>query len=263
MARSFSVAVAPTGARRSKADHPALPVTVQEIADTAVTCFDAGADMLHLHVRRSDGRHSLDVGQYREAIAAVAETAPNLAIQITTEAAEIYDVPDQLACLRQLAPRAASVSVREMARDEATAKRLYVHAAEAGTDIQHILYSADDIALLRTWTETGIVPKSMRSVLFVLGQYIPPVAGRPSDLLPFLSAAEKLDLSWSICAFGRNELACARAALQAGGNVRVGFENNTRLPDGRPARDNAELVALTVKEGLSLGLSHPPARKVA
>ena len=263
MARVFSVAVAPTGARRSKADHAALPVSSGEIAATARSCFDAGADTLHLHVRRNDGRHSLDAGRYRDAMAAIAEAAPDMAIQITTEAAGIYDVSDQFSCLRQLSPEAASVSVREMAQDEATAKKLYAFAGEAGTDIQHILYSVGDIARLRTWTDTGVIPKYMRSAIFVLGQYTPPVAGRPEDLLPLLSGATKLDLNWSVCAFGQDELACASAALKAGGNVRVGFENNTQLPNGRPARDNAELVALTVNEGLSLGLSHPPPRKAA
>ncbi|MGB0967112.1 MAG: 3-keto-5-aminohexanoate cleavage protein, partial [Halocynthiibacter sp.] len=62
-------------------------------------------------------------------------------------------------------------------------------------------------------------------------------------------------LDWTICAFGPNELACARAALQAGGNLRVGFENNLHLPDGTLARDNAELVSLAVNEGRALGLT--------
>ncbi|MGH6903418.1 MAG: 3-keto-5-aminohexanoate cleavage protein [Geminicoccaceae bacterium] len=54
------VTVAPNGARRTKTDHPDLPITPAEIARDAAWCADAGASVLHLHVRAGDGRHSLD-----------------------------------------------------------------------------------------------------------------------------------------------------------------------------------------------------------
>lgn len=61
--------VAPTGARRGKADHPALPVSIPEIVATAVACFAAGARAIHAHVRDAGGLHSLDPGLYRELLA--------------------------------------------------------------------------------------------------------------------------------------------------------------------------------------------------
>ncbi|MGB0901494.1 3-keto-5-aminohexanoate cleavage protein [Halocynthiibacter sp.] len=255
MSREFTVTVAPNGARRTKKDHPALPMTTAEIAETARLCFAAGAGEIHLHVRDDDGRHSLDTGRYQDAMAAVAQSAPGMAIQITTETAGIYDVTAQFNCLQQLTPAAASVSVREMARDEDTARRLYRFAHEAGTKLQHILYNKDDIAQLAHWMDQGVVPSDMGTAIFVLGQYIPAVHATPADLDVFLTASHALDLDWTICAFGPNELACARAALQTGGNLRVGFENNLHLPDGTLARDNAELVSLAVKEGRALGLT--------
>jgi 3-keto-5-aminohexanoate cleavage enzyme len=54
------VIVAPTGARRSKADHAGLPITPDEIAAEAARCCAAGATVLHLHVRDEDGAHTLD-----------------------------------------------------------------------------------------------------------------------------------------------------------------------------------------------------------
>ncbi len=254
MGHTFSVTVAPNGARRGKADHPALPVTTDEIARTAAKCYDAGAQAIHLHVRDEAGQHSLDAGRYREAISAIHNAAPDMAIQVTTESAGLYEVESQYDCLRQLTPDAASVSIREMARNEAIAKHLYAFCAEAQTQVQHILYNQSDISQLRSWVKQGVVPKTMRSAIFVLGQYSPPVHGRPEDLQHFLDASIDLNLDWTICTFGPNELACARAALQAGGNLRVGFENNLLMPDGSPARDNAEIVALTVNEGRKLGL---------
>ena len=63
--------VAPNGASKTKADHPALPMTSEEIAACAAACAEAGAAMIHLHVRDRQGGHTLDVGTYRAAIKAV------------------------------------------------------------------------------------------------------------------------------------------------------------------------------------------------
>jgi len=257
MVRPFSVMVAPNGARRRQSDHAALPMTSEDLAVTAKACNDAGASAIHLHVRDAEGNHSLDAGRYRDAMAAVSDHAPAMDIQVTTEAAGVFDVPAQYACLQQVLPDAASVSIREMARDVDTARRLYAFAAEAGIGLQHILYSVQDVENLRDWMGQGIIPKHMTSAIFVLGQYAPPVLAQPDDLLPFLKAACDMNLDWSVCGFGQHELACAHAALTRGGNVRVGFENNTQMPDGTTARDNAALVALAVQEGLKLGLAHP------
>ena len=254
MSGKFSITVAPNGARRSHADHPALPVSVAEISQTAKACFAAGADCIHLHVRDTQGRHSLDAGRYKEAIAAIKQAAPAMTVQITTEAAGIFDVPAQYACLKQVRPKAVSVSVREMARDVVVAAKLYGFAAEAGIDLQHILYNAKDVALLDEWQQSGIVARALNSVLFVLGQYNPPVLAEPQDLAGLLDATADMGFNWTVCAFGKNELACAREALKHGGNIRVGFENNMQLPDGSVATDNAQLVTLAVQAGMKLGL---------
>jgi uncharacterized protein (DUF849 family) len=263
VSRVFTITVAPNDARRGKVDHPALPISTEEIARTAKMCFDAGADAIHLHVRDKDGRHSLDAGRYRGTISAISTSAPLMAIQVTTEAAGIYDVPAQLACLEQLCPDAASVSVREMACDPDVAARLYAFADEAEIDLQHICYDLADVATLKRWQESGLVSKTLNDVLFVLGKYTPSVVARPSDLDPFLHAIAGWALNWSVCALGGNEAACLRYALEQGGDVRTGFENNIQLPNGQPARDNSELVAISRKAGLSLGLTpslHPEPR---
>src|SRR6056297_1604958 len=74
--------VAPNGARRTKADHPALPMALPEIVETARDCAAAGADGLHLHLRDGEGCHVLDAGLYREAFAELRLTVPQMALQI-------------------------------------------------------------------------------------------------------------------------------------------------------------------------------------
>ena len=70
------ITVAPNGARLQKSDHPAVPLSVDEIASTAAACWASGADALHLHVRDAQGKHSLDAGRYRAALDAIGELAP-------------------------------------------------------------------------------------------------------------------------------------------------------------------------------------------
>jgi uncharacterized protein (DUF849 family) len=236
--------VAPNGARKQKSDHPAVPLTIPQITQCADDCFRAGADALHLHVREKDGTHSLDPMIYREALDALHEIVPDMPVQITTESAGIFDVETQLYCLKSLHPAAASISIREISRDPNLAPNVYGVCHEADTKVQHILYDISDVARLRDWIAKGWIPASMNSVIFVLGTYQPKVLARPNDLHMFLDATKDIQLDWMICAFGQDELACARKALEMGGDLRIGFENNIQLPDGSPAKDNAQTVAL-------------------
>ncbi|CUH76298.1 3-keto-5-aminohexanoate cleavage enzyme [Tritonibacter multivorans] len=240
------VMVAPNGARRTKADHPALPMTLSEIVETARSCHAAGAQALHLHVRNDDGSHSLDAGRYREALAELAEAVPQMKVQITTEAAGIFDVSAQVQCLTEVAPRWASVSVREVARDVELAPSLYAACAEMACEVQHILYDVDDIKLLQQWQQRGIVRPGQDSVLFVLGRYSAGQVSSPADLRPFRASLPGV-ANWMVCAFGPDEHACLAAAAQEGGALRVGFENSLTAEDGNPHADNAASVAALLK----------------
>ena len=241
------IMVAPNGARRTQADHGALPVTLPEILANARACHDAGAQGLHLHVRDASGAHSLDAGRYREALDELARAVPDMRLQITTEAAGVYSVNQQLACLRQLRPGWASVAVRETARDPDLAPRVYAACADMGCEVQHILYDTDDIALLQDWQSRGIVHPEQTSVLFVLGRYSAGQISDPSDLSPFLTALPDAP-QWMLCAFGPREHACLVHAARLGGNLRVGFENSLVDATGSPHADNAASVASLIQQ---------------
>ena len=247
------LAVAPNGARKTKADHPALPMTPEEIAATAARCRDAGAAMIHLHVRDPEGRHSLDVETYRTAITAVrAAVGRDLIVQVTSEAVGIYGPEEQMQMVRALKPEAVSLAVREIVPDAASeggAAEFLAWVAAERILPQYILYSDEDLMRFDDLIARGIVPGERQVVLFVLGRYTKGQTSEPRELMPFL-AANARDHLWSVCAFGPRETACAVAAAALGGHARVGFENNLHLPDGSLAPDNAALVA-AVAEGLT------------
>jgi uncharacterized protein (DUF849 family) len=240
--KPYKLTVAPNGARLQQSDHPALPISISQTVQTAIACHGVGADEIHLHVRNADGSHSLDAGQYGEAISELATVVPDMSVQITTESAGVFDVAVQLECLQKLRPKAASISVREMARDADLAKRAYAVCADAGTQVQHILYSPECVAQLLAWRQAGIVHAAQNDVIFVLGHYNPPVLAVPDHLDTFLKTIDGHGIIWSACAFGKNEHACLSYAIARGGNIRIGFENNHQSADGTPFADNAASI---------------------
>lgn len=242
------IAVAPNGARKTKVDHPALPISPDELGREAAACRAAGAAMIHLHVRADDDTHSLDVDRYRAAIAAVRrEAGSDFIIQVTSEAVGRYTPAEQRAMVQTLRPEAVSLAVRELCPDAS-----YETDFAAFTDWmrresvhpQYILYDADDVRRFAVLRRRGIVAGESAFVLYVLGRYSKSQTSEPTDLLPFLDAtrAEGAAWHWAVCAFGPKEGACALTAAALGGHCRVGFENNLALANGETASDNAALV---------------------
>jgi 3-keto-5-aminohexanoate cleavage enzyme len=248
------VMVAPNGARRTKADHANLPITPAEIAREASRCAEAGATVLHLHVRDEDGCHSLDPELYRAATLAVrAALGERIVIQITTEAVGRYRPAEQMAVVRELRPEAVSLALGELIPDdgdlgETTAFLAWLRRERIAP--QYILYAPCEVARFHDLRRRGVIPQRRPLALFVLGRYADRTEAQPQDVLPFL-AAHDADCPWSLCAFGAREHACVLTAAGLGGHVRVGFENNLWLADGRLAASNAELVT-QVAAGASL-----------
>ncbi len=259
------VTVAPNGARKTKADHPALPISPADLAAEAVACQKAGASMIHLHVRDENDGHSLDTGRYRDAMAAIGETCgEDLVIQITTEAVGIYSAEEQMAVIRELMPPSASLAIRELVLEgrEDAARDFFAEITEAGVLPHYILYSAEDLVRFQRLVETGIVPADKGLLLFVLGRYSEGQVSSPSDLLPFLQHL-RIGLPWSVCAFGHLEHAAVSTAVAMGGHVRVGFENNIYLKNGEVANGNADLVTQIADVSRAVGRPLASAGEIA
>jgi 3-keto-5-aminohexanoate cleavage enzyme len=238
------VMVAPNGARRTKTDHPNLPITPAEIACEAELCCAAGASVLHVHVRDHAGHHSLDPDLYRAAIDAVRQTlGERMVVQITTEAVGRYSPAEQMAAVRALRPEAVSISLAELVPDDETdqAATFLEWLKRERIAPQYILYAPDEVARLHDLRRRGVIPQRRPLALFVLGRYAARTEAQPSDLLPFL-AAHDAECPWAVCAFGRGEAACVLTAAGLGGHARVGFENNLWLAAGAVATSNAQLV---------------------
>ena len=252
----FIVAVAPNGARKTKADHAALPVTADEIARDAAACHAAGAAMIHLHIRDKSGKHLLDAEAYRAATAAIRrEAGQDLIVQITTESVGIYLPGYQMAMVRDARPEACSVAIREIVPGppaEREAASFIAWMAKEGVVPQYILYTADEVRRFAELRQRGVIPGTAPFVLYVLGRYSANQTSDPLDLAPFLAAAPR-DWHWAVCAFGAKEGTVALTAAVLGGHSRVGFENNLLLGDGTAAPGNAALVEQARRWAAAIG----------
>ena len=252
---------APNGARRDYADHPAIPLTAKESAESAARLADAGVSVLHLHVRDREGRHSIDPTLYRDAIGAVRKSVGDrLVIQVTSEAVGQYSPAEQMAMVRELRPEAVSLGLRELCPDEAAepeAGRFFTELRKNGTWPQYILYSVDDLRRFERLRRAGFFGEDQPFCLLVLGRYSAALEGDPAELGSMLEAVDLTGTPWAACCFGRHEHLAMLAAAEAGGHVRLGFENNLTMADGSIASDNVALIEQFVE------ISAPVGRRLA
>ncbi len=245
MQNPLMIAVAPNGARKTKKDHPALPIHPKELGETAKACLRAGACMIHLHVRDKNNGHSLDPYLYKEAISAIQDAVgDNLIVQVTTEAVGIYQPEQQIQAVKKVRPEAVSVALREFCPDasyEKAAGEFFQWMYKERISPQYILYDLEDLGRFKAYCKCGLVPGNSHTILLVLGRYTLNQQSDPKDLDPLLTAIPE-DSNWWLCAFGKNESACMTRVIDSGGHCRVGFENNLYLSTGEIATDNAESV---------------------
>jgi 3-keto-5-aminohexanoate cleavage enzyme len=253
------IAVAPNGARYSKADHSALPISPKELAHTARTCLEAGAAMIHLHVRDDQGKHTISSRYYIPAIAAIRkEVGSRMIIQATSESAGIFNRHQQMQAMTELMPESVSIALRELIPDSATDSAAEAEACtfltrleDAGTLIQYIIYTPGELDRYQHLCDAGVIPGQRHMLLFVLGRYSETLA-QASDLDTFVTAY-KGKAAWMCCGFGKNEQSIMTRAAQLGGHARVGFENNMQRADGSMVADNSQLVTLTAEAALGCG----------
>jgi 3-keto-5-aminohexanoate cleavage enzyme len=251
--------VAPTGPESTKADVPALPVTVEEVAAAARDCRAVGAAVLHLHVRDADTRPTLDLGRVRDVVAAVREST-DLVVQLSTGA--VTDpVAARLAVL-DAEPDTASLALGTVTVGRDVFSDPWDLIVELHTRMQQRAivpaYEVFDLRQLATLTrlldEYGAPYGGHVHVDLVMGVPggMPGTAEALTACLPFLPEGA----SFAATGVGRTSLPVMLVALSAGGHLRVGMEDTLTYAPGVPVRDNVQLVARAA--GLARIAQRPP-----
>lgn len=253
------ITVAPTGAESEKSAVPALPVTLEELVTTARQCEQAGASVIHVHIRDAGARPTLDLGRLKAAVEALREST-SLIIQLSTGGAVSDGFAQRLAVLGA-APDACSLTCGTVNfGDEVFSNpwpfmcELYARTQALGIVPEFELFDLGHVTALRRLLEK-FGPPAGGHVHCDLVMGVP--GGMPGDAATLVAAAAALPAgaTWSATGIGRASLPVMFAALAAGGHLRVGMEDTVTFSRGRPAESNAELVS---RAAAAAGLAQRP-----
>lgn len=280
-----------TGSIHTPSMSPHLPVTADEITDSAIGAAEAGAAIVHLHARDpKDGRPSQDPALFRAFVPRI-KAASDVVINITTGGAPTMSVEERLQPALQLRPEVASLNMGsmnfglyEMLGRFKEFKHDWERPYLAGSDdrvfkntfkdIAHILQSCSenntrfeiecyDISHLYTaahFLDRALLtpPLLIQSVFGLRGG----IGGHVEDLMHMRRTADRLfgkDYVWSVLGAGRNQIPLATVSASIGGHVRVGLEDSLWDGPGQLAQTNAAQVQRmrTIIEALSLQVATP------
>ena len=254
---------------------PHLPVTPDDIADSAVGAATAGAAIVHLHARApEDGRPTQEPRLFKQFLPRIT-AASDVVVNLTTGGSQTMTVEERLQPALQLSPELASLNMgtinfglyEMIPRYPAWRwdwEPAYLAGSEAGLfkntfrDIAYILQSCSgngtrfelecyDIGHLYTaahFLDRGLVkpPLFVQSVFGIRGGIGP----HPEDVMHMKRTADRLfgdAYQWSVAGAGRHQMLVAVLSAVLGGHVRVGLEDSLWIGKGRLATSNAEQVA--------------------
>jgi uncharacterized protein (DUF849 family) len=240
------ITVAPTGAEADKKEHPALPVTLNELVNTARECEAAGASVIHVHIRDDKARPTLDLARLKDAVRALRESS-TMIVQLSTGGAVTDDYASRLAVL-DAQPDACSLTCGTVNFGDEVftnpwpfVRELYARTKELRVVPEFELFDLGHVATLhRLLGDLGEPHGGHVHCDLVMG--VP--GGMPGDAATLVSVIQALPAgsSWSATGIGPSTLPVMFAALSAGGHLRVGMEDTTSYSKGRKVASNAELV---------------------
>ncbi len=245
------ISCATTGSWPTKAQNPALPVTEEEIAEAALACREAGAAVVHIHVRDAEGRVTCDPTRYARVRELIEARGCDVIVNMSTGGGAGQTTDEERMAPVALAPEIASFDCgslnfgdRVFVNSPPFLRELAGRMARHGVLPEIECFEAGHVENARRLIEEGALrpPFWFQFVLGVRG-------GAPATVKQLVHMVEMLPpgARWSVCAIGRAQLPMDVAAMAMGGHVRTGFEDNLYYRKGELAPSNAQLVARLVR----------------
>ncbi len=251
------ITAALTGSVPTKEQNPQLPVTPNEIAESAKRCHDAGASIVHIHARDHAGKPTLDPAVFAAIYAAIQQRCPDIIIQISTGGRAGTNAELRAASVRRLKPETASLNPGSIN----FADRIYENSPqtiefiaraqkEAGTKPEMEIFDTGMIGTAVLLAEKGFADLPLH-FNFVLGL---PGGTQPATVKQLLHDVESIPpgSTWTVSAIGRHQLPMNVLGIVMGGHVRVGLEDNIYYSKGVLA-SNEMLVERIVRLARELG----------
>tara|TARA_B100000674_G_scaffold445343_1_gene411550 strand:+ start:2129 stop:3013 length:885 start_codon:yes stop_codon:yes gene_type:complete len=270
------VSCAVTGAGDTVDKHPAIPVTPEQIANSAIEAADAGAAIVHLHVRDpKTGKGSRDINLFKETVELVRNSGRNVLINLTAgmggdlvvddenpevpaEGTDLISAEGRMAHVELLRPDIASLDCGTINFDNANyvyiqtpnmLRAMAARYAEIGVKPEMEVFDLGHLRFANQMVSEGLI-KGPPMYQVCLG--IPWGAGADSATMTAMVGQLPRDAFWSGFGISRTQMPMAAQAMLLGGNVRVGLEDNLYLEKGVPA-SNAQLVEKAVRIIRDLG----------
>ncbi len=248
MADPCIISVAITGSVPRKKDNPAVPITVPEQIDSTHAAYEAGAALVHVHVRNDDETPSSDPEKFARLQEGIRRYCPDIIIQFSTGGRG--RALDQRGAMLHLKPDMASLAtgsvnfptiVYENPPDfvRSLAKTMLDDGIKPEIEVFDLamLYNTADLV-----AEGLIAPPPHVQFVFGVKHALP--ARR--EILEFEVAQLRAllpDATWTAAGIGRNQLEVNRWSLALGGHCRTGLEDNVRWDKTTLASSNAQLVS--------------------
>ena len=278
------ITCAVTGSGNSVGKHPAIPITPQEIAKAAIEAATAGAAIVHIHVRDPhSGAPSRDPKLFTEVVDRIRDSDTDVVINTTAgmggdmvfgpgenplpldaEGTDLAGPLERLAHVEQLLPEICTLDCGTMNFAESNyvmtntpgmLKTMAKRVQELGVRPELEVFDTGHLVFVKELIAEGLLDDP---IMIQLCMGIP--YGAPDDPGTLLSMVNQLPAGAVFSAFsiGRNQLPFVAMAALAGGNVRVGLEDNLYLEKGVFA-SNAQLVerAVVILSGMNVGIMGP------
>ena len=248
MTQACIITVAITGAVPRKKDNPAVPVTPAEQIESTHEAFEAGASLVHIHVREKDESSSSDPALFAQVQEGVRKHCPGMIVQFSTGGRGRE--PSERGAMLHLDPEMASLATGSVNFPTS----VYANPPDFVEDLARIMIDHGikpeieifDLAML--YNAARLVDKGLLEapahVQFVLG--IPNAMPARRAILDFLLS--ELDdvlpgATWTAAGVARHQFEVNKWCLELGGHCRTGLEDNIKFDRDRLAASNAELVA--------------------
>jgi 3-keto-5-aminohexanoate cleavage enzyme len=252
MTSPIVIAVAITGSVPRKRDNPAVPITVDEQVESTQAAFEAGATLVHIHVRNDDETSSSDPERFAAVQAGIRKYCPEMIVQFST-GGRGRDQRQRGSALH-LRPEMASLATGSVnfptiiyENHTSLVESLALQMREFGIRPEIEIFDFSHIHGARSLLDKGLMDERPH-VQFVMGvENALPAEERLLDIL--LSETRRLlpEATWTAAGIGRFQMPVMEWALaRTADGVRTGLEDNIRVTKDRLAASNAELVELAV-----------------